>query len=76
MFAGACITNKDPFQNLMNVGFGAFLTGYKNTWSAAQDLKMLNILSVSSLYLFWDNCTFGTFCRKCNLVTRDQLMEP
>ena len=58
------IANKNPSSSFMNIGFGAFLTRYKSTYSTVEDLKVLDILSVFSLCFFWDNYTFETLCRK------------
>lgn len=64
MLAGVRIANEDPFPSFINIRFSAFLTGYKSTCFAAKDPKVLDILSVSSSCFFWDNCAFGTLCRK------------
>lgn len=48
----------------MNIRFSAFFTKYKNICFIAKDPKLLDNLSISSLYFFWDNYAFKAICIK------------
>lgn len=63
VFTGIYITTKDLSPSLINIEFGMFLTKYKSTYSTVKDVKVLDILSISNLCFFWNNCMFEIFYR-------------
>lgn len=64
MLTSIHIVNNDLILSLMNIGFSIFSINYKSTYSVAKDLKILDILSISSLCFFENNYIFGVFCKK------------
>lgn len=58
------MANKNSFSSVVNIRSSIFLAKYKSTCFIATNLKMTNILPVSCLCHFWNNCTFRLLCEK------------